>query len=139
MSRHCRAGSFLSSHSYALVAALRHASQACLADGTGCSTGQRCDTTTNPSNPVCKPICNSSNGPCNANCLCTSSFTCLSDGNCAGPCSNSIKDGVETDIDCGGGSCPKCGIGQTCKVNTDCQSNVCHPTAEKCVVRSTEA
>lgn len=40
-------------------------------------------------------------------------------------CSNLIKDGLETDIDCGGGGCPKCGSGQACLVGSDCTSGTC--------------
>jgi hypothetical protein len=42
-----------------------------------------------------------------------------------GSCANGIKDGAETDIDCGGPACPKCVLGKQCAVNADCQSNVC--------------
>lgn len=36
------------------------------------------------------------------------------------PCTNSIKDGSETDVDCGGTSCPKCGHGRGCITHQDC-------------------
>jgi len=39
-----------------------------------------------------------------------------------GFCRDHIKDGNETDIDCGG-SCPPCGIGRACLVNGDCASS----------------
>lgn len=40
------------------------------------------------------------------------------------PCSNTIKDGTETDVDCGG-SCPtKCGEGQNCDSNNDCDTSM---------------
>jgi hypothetical protein len=35
-----------------------------------------------------------------------------------------VKNGSETDVDCGG-SCPACPNGDTCNVNTDCQSGNC--------------
>jgi len=35
-------------------------------------------------------------------------------------CSNGLKDGDETSVDCGGGSCPACAAGQTCVADTDC-------------------
>jgi len=35
-------------------------------------------------------------------------------------CTNNVKDGSETDVDCGGGSCPPCFGGQNCTVDTDC-------------------
>jgi len=39
-------------------------------------------------------------------------------------CSNGLKDGTETDVDCGG-SCPKCANGKNCNIGSDCQSGVC--------------
>jgi len=35
------------------------------------------------------------------------------------------KDGDETDVDCGGSSAPKCGLGKTCTVPADCESDTC--------------
>lgn len=40
-------------------------------------------------------------------------------------CDNGAKDGAETDVDCGGGTCPLCQIDQTCLVNGDCASGLC--------------
>ena len=47
-------------------------------------------------------------------------------GVCLNPdaCSNGVKDGDETDIDCGG-SCAMCPLGGDCLLDTDCQSGVC--------------
>ncbi|MFT4311221.1 MAG: hypothetical protein ACMXX7_01190 [Candidatus Woesearchaeota archaeon] len=39
-------------------------------------------------------------------------------------CFNEIKDGDETDVDCGG-SCPSCSVGSVCSINSDCDSNFC--------------
>lgn len=42
------------------------------------------------------------------------------------PCANGIKDGLETDVDCGGGSCvAKCALDSTCLKNEDCVSMNC--------------
>lgn len=35
-------------------------------------------------------------------------------------CNNTIKDGAETDVDCGGNVCKKCFDGKACIANTDC-------------------
>jgi hypothetical protein len=35
-------------------------------------------------------------------------------------CTDLIHNGAETDIDCGGGTCPQCGAGDGCLVNGDC-------------------
>lgn len=40
-------------------------------------------------------------------------------------CTDGIANGTETDVDCGGGSCPACGIGDQCGTPTDCVSNLC--------------
>ena len=40
-------------------------------------------------------------------------------------CTNSVKDGDETDVDCGGSCAKKCGNGQSCKVNADCDHDRC--------------
>jgi hypothetical protein len=36
-----------------------------------------------------------------------------------------VKDGDETDVNCGGALCPKCSVGWDCKVNDDCFTGVC--------------
>lgn len=41
-------------------------------------------------------------------------------------CSNGLKDGKETDLDCGG-DCAGCAIDEICKKNTDCADNYCAP------------
>lgn len=43
----------------------------------------------------------------------------------AGPCSNGVKDGDETDVDCGGSTCAPCGSGASCASATDCSSANC--------------
>jgi hypothetical protein len=40
-------------------------------------------------------------------------------------CGDSIKNGTETDVDCGGPICPACGTGRACHQGSDCQSLVC--------------
>lgn len=42
------------------------------------------------------------------------------------PCENGVKDGAETDVDCGGGFCQtRCDDGQICNVADDCGSGDC--------------
>jgi hypothetical protein len=41
-------------------------------------------------------------------------------------CANLQQDGVETDVDCGGQSCPGCATGLKCKGDTDCVSAYCN-------------
>ncbi len=47
-------------------------------------------------------------------------------GVCAtGTCTDGIKDGAETDVDCGGIRCAPCAIGQGCLVDSDCTNQNC--------------
>jgi hypothetical protein len=46
-------------------------------------------------------------------------------------CTNTTKDGTETDVDCGGGACSPCANGRACAINSDCASNKC--TSSVCV------
>src|SRR5262249_51640046 len=53
------------------------------------------------------------------------SNNCIS-GTCqAVGCTDGVKNGAETDIDCGGATCPKCAQGKGCGVNSDCTTNNC--------------
>lgn len=47
------------------------------------------------------------------------------DGNYPLYCSNDEEDEDETDVDCGGGSCRKCGHAKKCSGGSDCQSGRC--------------
>jgi hypothetical protein len=40
-------------------------------------------------------------------------------------CSNGVKDGDETSVDCGGAECPTCEVGRSCAHATDCTDGVC--------------
>ncbi len=40
-------------------------------------------------------------------------------------CSDMLENGSETDVDCGGGTCPDCGPGQGCLVANDCTTGIC--------------
>ena len=40
-------------------------------------------------------------------------------------CTDAIKNGTETDVDCGGGLCPACVPGKMCLAGSDCTSQVC--------------
>jgi len=76
--------------------------------------------------------CNGS-GVCNGtgSCLeCLSGSDCpsgiCSQGICAQPsCMDTIKNGSETDVDCGGPVCTKCTVGMSCSAGSDCLSGAC--------------
>lgn len=104
----------------------------------------------NDNNPCTNDTCNGStpvhdNTPSGSACsnggtgqLCNGAGTCVEclDGSqcmsgvctaqaCAAPaCNDTVKNGTETDVDCGG-SCSGCANGKVCNVNNDCTSTVC--------------
>ncbi|MBK7586190.1 MAG: hypothetical protein IPI67_39150 [Myxococcales bacterium] len=63
---------------------------------------------------------------CTAQADCTSGICIGAPKTCAAPtCIDTVKNGAETDLNCGGGSCPKCDDGKQCGVADDCTSSVC--------------
>jgi len=64
-------------------------------------------------------------GACALSNSCTSGV-CTS-GACAAPtCTDTVRNGAETDLDCGGATCgATCGAGKVCGTVTDCASNRC--------------
>ncbi len=40
-------------------------------------------------------------------------------------CQDGVRDGNETDVDCGGNSCPKCARDQACSADGDCKTGTC--------------
>ena len=78
-------------------------------------------------------------GECGASCeagkTCDDSFDCAAGGSCtssfaegartcvaAPTCTDTVTNGAETDVDCGGGTCPRCVAGQACSIATDCSA-----------------
>jgi len=66
---------------------------------------------------------------CLANADCAS-MVCTAGACAAAKCGDGVKNGNETDVDCGG-SCTGCDLGEGCGVPADCLSGAC--TAGKCV------
>jgi len=69
---------------------------------------------------------------CAASKKCVSGLDCLSKvcssatNTCAtATCSDGVKNGAETDTDCGGGTCNTCVAGKACKQASDCKSLYC--------------
>lgn len=95
---------------------------------------------------VCKNFDNPAGAGCNGNKVCDgggSCVECVNDGMCNGAkicinngcsssCNTGVKDGTETDTDCGGLCQANCGIGKGCKSGNDCISGLC--TSQKCAV-----
>jgi alpha-tubulin suppressor-like RCC1 family protein len=68
---------------------------------------------------------------CAAGADCQSGF-CSAAGRCLPPCTNGVKDGAETDVDCGGTAagasvptCAACADGKVCATGPDCASRYC--------------
>ena len=76
---------------------------------------------------------------CNLNSDCSSGFCNATDKLCvATQCEDGTQNGTETDVDCGGASCPKCATGLDCAANNDCSSGFCNLTTNKCVATQCE-
>jgi hypothetical protein len=64
--------------------------------------------------------------------VCSLDQTCAGGGSCgvcvAPSCTDGKKNGLETAVDCGGGTCGGCAPGKACVANTDCNSGVCSST-----------
>jgi hypothetical protein len=84
----------------------------CQACTSGCGIGVACTSDTNCASNACSASTN----------LCVSS-----------QCADNRTDGLETDVDCGGGTCAACAVGKSCHVDTDCTSNACDANSLKCV------
>ena len=93
---------------------------------------------------VCKPVNDPSGNGCMGNKFCDGGgncVECVADNNCFGTkicinnscstsCTTGVKDGTETDVDCGGLCMANCANGKGCKNGNDCISGIC--TASKC-------
>src|ERR1700722_1983747 len=72
---------------------------------------------------------------------CAANGDCTSGGGCdvmtktcdANQCHDGSKDGSETDVDCGGGTCPACLVGKVCASTSDCATGAgCDVTTKTC-------
>jgi hypothetical protein len=106
--------------------------QGCVVVTSSCTDGvlDNQETDIDCGGPNCSPC--GPGGRCVANRDCTTGV--CAGGLCAvvvSGCSDGVKDGNETDVDCGG-SCPPCAAGKVCAVNADCvpgecTGNICTP------------
>ena len=83
--------------------------------GTSCSQngGKLCNAASNCVECIAGTDCAS--GVCDA-----ATFTCL-----PAKCGDSVKNGAETDVDCGGGTCEACGPDLACVADSDCKGGSC--------------
>jgi hypothetical protein len=102
----------------------------CGACGTVCTGGLTCNS------GACSCTSNCGVGlPCTSDAMCaTNACDALSSTCVANQCIDHRKDGVETDVDCGGpNSCTRCAVSQKCAVDGDCTSNACDAITLLCV------
>jgi hypothetical protein len=78
-----------------------------------CTSGQKCQV----------------DSDCTSNACDVPSFTCVPN-----QCADHRQDGAETDMDCGGGTCPPCGANKKCKVDADCAIGACDALSLLCLV-----
>jgi hypothetical protein len=60
--------------------------------------------------------------------VCVDAEDCISgqcDGNHCGSCTDGVKDGSESDVDCGGSCATKCPESKICNVDFDCEFGIC--------------
>ncbi|HEY8079324.1 MAG TPA: hypothetical protein VIF62_34575, partial [Labilithrix sp.] len=79
-------------------------------------------TGTSPTDPSCTTNCASSGGSSSGDSSGSSSSSSsgASSGDVTPSATNGIKDGQETDVDCGGPDAPKCAVGKSCLADADC-------------------
>lgn len=112
-----------------------------------CNSSNKCDTTS--TGPSCFDNTRNQNETdidCGGNCQgCSNGKACINNTDCTSghcdpdtqlcifydTCSNSVKDGEETDLDCGG-NCPPCEIGNQCILDSDCLSDYCSIKTNTC-------
>jgi len=126
----------------------------CGACGTACTSGTPCTDggcALASNGGACTSPAQCSSGTCTGGvcAACTSNCAvgsaCSSDATCASnacslatnlcvsnQCADSRKDGNETDVDCGGGTCAPCAVGLGCNVDSDCSSNACDAVMLRC-------
>jgi len=70
--------------------------------------------------------CGTEDAPLGTPCTEQGGELCDGNGNCVtAECTDNVKNGNETDVDCGGDSCPPCANGLECNVYGDCESRFC--------------
>ena len=73
---------------------------------------------------------------------CAAGFSCAANKCTSSPCTgvgcdqcqDQQQDGNETGIDCGGGICPGCAVGQPCFLDVDCAYPACDSLTMKCII-----
>jgi hypothetical protein len=73
----------------------------------------------------CSTRC-SAGAACGRDTDCVSGLICSASQRCSvAACDDGRRDGAEVDVDCGGGTCPGCGVGSPCNLASDCATSIC--------------
>ena len=124
------------------------------AEGKGCAAAADCTTTVCSGGKCVAATCTDTvkNGTetdvdCGGSCTttCADAKTCAVAGDCASSvcnsgtkkctaaaCNDALKNGTETDVDCGGSCTTKCADTKKCLVSADCTSLKCNAAAKTC-------
>lgn len=92
--------------------------------GPSCDDGNACTTDGCPPGAGCAYTPLPSGSPCGLD----GKASCDGNGACVA-CNDALKNGSETDVDCGGPQCMKCLVGQQCSAGSDCVSGSCAGSA----------
>jgi hypothetical protein len=95
-----------------------------------CGPGLACRSAADCTTTFCRHTCQ-----CTTSANCPSGEVCLA-GMCFPHCQDNQKDADETDVDCGGSTCPACGPGLQCAHPSDCSTGFCHHICQ-CVTDAT--
>jgi hypothetical protein len=105
------------------------------APGLYCNVSHRCGAA-----PCTDLDCGGACAPCDLGKRCLidadcQSFACDADvAKCVlNQCLDHVRDGNETDLDCGGGICKGCELGQACLLDEDCKSQACDAISLQCI------
>lgn len=105
----------------------------CDGNGNGTETGDQLDLP-DAGSPCSEPMCEEDGGmiinSLDAGSSCSrgdsSTGVCSPSGECVpSSCDNGLKDGNESDIDCGGPCVGMCEAGESCQTSSDCISGIC--------------
>jgi hypothetical protein len=106
-----------------------------------CAPGLYCDVAHHCGSAPCTDLdCGGACPPCDIGKRCLAdrdcqSFACDADSaTCIqNQCLDHVWDGNETGLDCGGGICQACELGQGCLVDGDCKSMACNALSHQCI------
>jgi hypothetical protein len=107
-----------------------------------CAPGLYCDASHRCGSAPCTDLdCGGACPPCDVGKRCRvdadcQSYACdASTATCVlSQCLDHVQDGNETDLDCGGGICQGCELGQGCLLDLDCLSQACDVPTSKCIL-----